>query len=1284
MNKITKVLLTFVMLFAFFMVVSCGGTNEGTTEAKKYSVTFETNGGSKITTIAVEEGKTFTLPENPTKEDYKFDGWYLDSALSSAYTDGYVVSANITLYAKWVERFTDIETIASTYKNNQEVETRGVVYAVTANGFYLADSANGHIFVVRGSSWVQDVNVGDKVEVVGKFGYAQNIIQIKEVKSCVKVNSGNTPAVVAAESSIVEVNALSASQPSVYGSVVTLTGTISKNGTMYALTDEDGKIVFFDTNSNEAALEVHKGQRVTLNAVVYKYLTSDNVWTLSYAGTQEEIVETPLTFDYVIEKALAHLNEVVAKDVYGALELPTSHDVITNITYSWAVEANDYLTIVDNVATIVIDSVDHEVVLKVTISNGIESETVDFAVTLKGIVEQTVSEFYANKPVVDDSTVILRGVIVSFARNQSESMRSVILKDPTTNETVPVDFYKNDEYILHTSEEFKALELGDEIIVTARYSNNGRPTIECVSKIEVAEKGKEVSYDFENAYVLDSEESYLHLAANVYDYSGQLVKFANPFLNYSTSSTPNDTNWVQIGYDEMSGATGYKVDGTARKFAFLIVAGNENLGSETWHKNYEIPFVNDGGKQFDLTIYAYCLYVSESYVAFIIPGQSCYKAPESDQIIMDLELGIPSSIETGAVTLLTVHEYVTGAITWTSSHPEIINATTGEVTEVNENTVVTLTATYTHKGEVKEYSIEITVLKNVPLNVSELLATGVSDVKYNINGVVVAFSSDGNKVEGVKGIVVMDLTNGDMIVVEGVGSLYQTTYPNYVDANGTAIEIGKQITLSGIYVIGADGRKSVNVSTGKIVMGEACEYAFNDEKAVVINSHETMQAFADNLVVGQLIKFVGTAENPIYLGGSSSTAPMNYKVFMSPATDNNGTKYNGKTFSFKSDVNEPNAGLSWGPKYLALPEAFVCPNSSNAARAVLGTIYGVVTHVTGSYYQMAIVNIENWTPQPELQYVKDSVTKGISNSVEAGELTLELPTSTFLTGAITWVSGSELIDLENKVVKNATESTEVVLTGTFTYAGETQTVEHTVTIIAGAPATISEVKLAEAETTVYVEGLVIGFGGNGTWSEIILKDTTKMEFIGLKSTANYAKGDIIRFNATVAVSTNTTEAGKKYLESPEGIEVVSSGNSTELDLSVAISITTQEELAKVHEGAEYVLYKLEGNMFGNMFESSKDFAKAYFRVNFVAGATKLSDIRFENEAGKSISAGFRNSYIAKNLGDNWAAEVFGVTEYTTGGYPGHAFTGTIYAMYVGGNDYYEQFTILDASHIIKG
>lgn len=1282
MNKITKVLLNLLMILSLFVIVSCT-----TDEITKYTVTFDTNGGTAIQSIQVEEGKTIVLPANPTKADYDFAGWYLDNALSNVYKEDYVVKSNVTLYAKWTEKapvFTPvaIETIAATYKNNQVVHAEGIVYAVTANGFYLSDSANGHIFVVRGSSWVKDVAVGDKVQVMGKFGYAQNIIQIKDVNSCQKVSSGNESAVVAAESTVAAVNALASSDRTVYGKVVTLVGTLEKNGVMYALADENGNFVFFDSNSNEEALAANEGKRVKLNAVVYKFLTSDNVWTLSFAGANEDIVETPLSFDEIKAKALTHLNEVVAKNVYGALDLPSVHDIISNVKYSWAVEANDYLSIENNVASVVIDSVDHEVVLKVTINYGEQSETIDFPVTLKGIVEQTVSEFYANKPMVDDSTVIVRGIIVSFARNQSLSTRSIIIKDPVTKETLPIDFAKTGDYILNDSDTFKSLQIGDEVVVTAEYSFSGRPTIQCVSKVEKKSSGNEVSHDFENAYVLDSQQSYENLAANVYDYSGQLVKFANPFLNYSTTSTPSDTNWVQLGYDDKIGAEGFKVNGTGRKFAFLIAAVNENLGSDVWHKYYEFPFSGQSAQQYDLEIYAYCLYVSDSYVAFIIPDQSCYKVSAKEQIIIDLESTVPSSITNGTVQLLKEHELVTGAITWTSSVPGIIDPETGVVTEVTENTVVTLTATYVIDGETLQHSIDITVLKQVPLTVSELLATGTGDVKYKVNGVVVAFASDGNKVEGVKGIVVMDPETGDMVVVEGVGALYGTTYPDYVDANGTKVSIGCQVSLEGLYVISVEGRKSLNVSTGKVVMGEVAEYAFDDEKAVVIDSHEAMGNFAQNLVVGQLIKFVGTAENPIYFGGSSSSSPMNVKVFMNNAATNDDTKYNGKTFAFKTDVNTPNGGENWHMEYLALPKAFVCPNTNNASRAVLGTVYGVVTHVTSTYYQMAAVNFENWSAQPELEYVQEAFLEKVPNSVEVNG-TIVLPTESKLTGKVTWTSASELIDVTTGQVGQVNASTEVTLTASFVYGGETVAIEHVVTIIAGAPKTISEVKALEVGVTTLMEGLVIGFGGNGTWSEIILKDTVAMEFIGLKSTADYKKGDILRFSATIAESTNTTEAGKKYLADATDIEVVSSGNSTELDLTKAITISTQEDLSKIHEGAEYVLYKFEGNMFGNMYESGKDYSKAYFRVNFVAEATKLAEIRFTNEAGKTISAGFRNSYIAKNLGENWATDVFGTTEYETGGYPGHAFSGTIYAMYVGGNDYYEQFTIFETSHIIK-
>lgn len=1182
-----------------------------------------------------------------------------------------------------------IETIATTYTNGQDVQAEGVVYGVTGNGFYLSDSENGHLFVVIGSEFKKDVAVGDKVQVTGKFSYAKNIIQINAVSKYEKVSSGNASLVKATETTIPAVNALSNEDKTVYGRVVTLVGNLSKSSTnLYCLTDMDGKAVFFDSNSNEAALEAMSGKRVTLNAVMYKYLVSDNVWTLSFVGTESDITEKPLSFSELKAMAVEHINENLATKVYGRIELPTAHDTIPTLTYTWSVEANEYITITDNEATIVTDSVDHEVTLKATITSGETSETVDFPVTLKGIVEQTVSEFYKNLPTVDDSYVIVRGIVVSVARNQSLSTRSFIIKDPVTNETLPIDFSDSGDYILNTSAEYKAVKAGDEIVVTAEYSFSGRPTIQHVSKLEVKSSGNAVSHDFENAYVLKDKASYEYLANHVYDYSGKLVKLENPFLNYSTSATPNDTNWVILGYDETSGPLGYKAsDNTTRKFAFLIAAVNENLGHNLWHKYYELPFLNAPAQQYGLEIYAYCLYVSDSYVAFIVPDQSAFKFAAKDQIVIDLAAKVPASIECESVSsieLPTEHALATGAITWTSSNNEVINAETGAVAEVKANTVVTLTATYVVNGETLTYSKDVTVLASLPISVTDLHANGLADSKYKVSGVIVAFASDGNSAEGVKGVLLMDPATNEIVLVNGLGALTNTKYPAYTDQAGKALAIGMALEVKGVYNTELN---SLNVAEGKVAAGEATEVVFDDAKVTVIDSPAALEAFVTGGdILGKVIKFVGTTEAPIYFGGSSSSSPMNVKVFMNNAKTNDETKVGGKTFALKTDVNAANGGDGWHQKYLALPEAFVAPNHSKGqyAHEVSGAIYAVVSHITGSYYQMALVNLDGWTAQPALEKVKEQIVDGLGNAIDGQEFNIELPASTHLAGAITWTSGSELINLETKAVAKVNENTEVTLTGTFTYGGETQTVEHVVTIMAGAPTKVSEAKLAEEGAVLYMEALVLGFGGNGSKNEIILMDTETEEFIGLQSTETVARGDLIRFTAKVAISTNETEAGKKLLVEAEGIEVISQGNDVSLDLTKAIAITSQEELSKVHEGTEYVLYKLEGKIFVNMYKSSSDnFSKVYFRLHMNPDCKELADLRYQNEAGTSISAGFRNNYIAKNLGDDWADKAFGITEYKASLYPGVEFNGTIYAMYVGGNGYYQQFTIFESSHIIK-
>ena len=70
----------------------------------QYTVTFNSNGGSAVSSQTVTAGEKATEPSSPTKQGYTFGGWYTSDALTTEWdfsTD--TVNSNITLYAKWTE-----------------------------------------------------------------------------------------------------------------------------------------------------------------------------------------------------------------------------------------------------------------------------------------------------------------------------------------------------------------------------------------------------------------------------------------------------------------------------------------------------------------------------------------------------------------------------------------------------------------------------------------------------------------------------------------------------------------------------------------------------------------------------------------------------------------------------------------------------------------------------------------------------------------------------------------------------------------------------------------------------------------------------------------------------------------------------------------------------------------------------------------------------------------------------------------------------------------------------
>ena len=69
----------------------------------RYTVKFETNGGSAIKAITVNKNAVVTEPTVSTKDGFEFDGWYTDKELTTAYDFAAKVTKSFTLYAKWAE-----------------------------------------------------------------------------------------------------------------------------------------------------------------------------------------------------------------------------------------------------------------------------------------------------------------------------------------------------------------------------------------------------------------------------------------------------------------------------------------------------------------------------------------------------------------------------------------------------------------------------------------------------------------------------------------------------------------------------------------------------------------------------------------------------------------------------------------------------------------------------------------------------------------------------------------------------------------------------------------------------------------------------------------------------------------------------------------------------------------------------------------------------------------------------------------------------------------------------
>ena len=122
------------------------GSSTAPAAAKKYTVSFNSNGGTNVSSQTVAEGSKATQPSNPIKEGYTFAGWTLNG---NVFNFSNAINSNITLVAKWTQktyvvRVTAIDAyspdrVLSVYENGTKIAVSAIKYT---DGYTLCSGSN--------------------------------------------------------------------------------------------------------------------------------------------------------------------------------------------------------------------------------------------------------------------------------------------------------------------------------------------------------------------------------------------------------------------------------------------------------------------------------------------------------------------------------------------------------------------------------------------------------------------------------------------------------------------------------------------------------------------------------------------------------------------------------------------------------------------------------------------------------------------------------------------------------------------------------------------------------------------------------------------------------------------------------------------------------------------------------------------------------------------------------------------------------------------------------------
>ena len=155
-----KLLVLFLLISLVFTFVACN-------KSIKFNINFISD-DETVHIISTSGNETITLPENPTKDGYVFDGWYWDKDIwEKPFTASSLLNVplqnDMKVYAKWLSYEETIPKYTVTFETNGGTSVKSIVASVIEESPHTQKDYNSFV------GWYTDISLQESTKVAFPF-----------------------------------------------------------------------------------------------------------------------------------------------------------------------------------------------------------------------------------------------------------------------------------------------------------------------------------------------------------------------------------------------------------------------------------------------------------------------------------------------------------------------------------------------------------------------------------------------------------------------------------------------------------------------------------------------------------------------------------------------------------------------------------------------------------------------------------------------------------------------------------------------------------------------------------------------------------------------------------------------------------------------------------------------------------------------------------------------------------------------------------------------------------